>query len=351
MPDDDRRNRILVGTASWTDKSLLSSGWYPEGVSSPAERLAFYAARFPLVEVDATYYHPPAVRTVEAWRDRTPPDFTFNIKAFSLLTQHPTRTQNLYKDLREKLGSSRPTVYLRDVGQEIADQVWERFAATLLPLQEAGKLGAVLFQFPPWFTPGKDSREYILDCVRRCRPMRVCVEFRNSGWMTERNRDETLGFLASHGIPYVSVDMPQGHYSSIPPVMATTADLAVVRFHGHSDKWTSKNIEERFAYLYSEEELRKWAVEIGDLATRARTVHVLMNNCCADNSQRNAARLTTLLAELHAPVFQRQPESRQLPLPGLAPTSDPRFGRFADPGDHRSLTSKRGEPPLRRLTP
>ncbi|WP_214414506.1 DUF72 domain-containing protein [Sphaerisporangium fuscum] len=301
MPHDDHRGRVLVGTASWTDKSLLTSGWYPGYASTPALRLTYYASRFPLVEVDSTYYHPPSLRTVEAWRDRTPPDFVFNIKAFSLLTRHPARVQSLYKDLRDKLATWRESVYLRDVGDEIAEEVWRRFVTTLLPLHEAGKLGVVLFQFPPWFPPGERSRQYILECVRRCRPMRACVEFRNAAWMSEERREETLDFLASHHIPYVIVDMPQGHPSSVPPVTAVTADLAVVRFHGHSEKWTSKNIEERFAYLYSEEELRKWAVEIAGLAGQADTVHVLMNNCCADNAQRNAAQLAALLPDHAVP--------------------------------------------------
>ena len=83
---------ILIGTASWTDKSLLGSGWYPKGADSAEERLRFYASRFPLVEVDSTYYFPPSEKNSELWAERTPPDFTFNIKMFSLLTQHPTKT-------------------------------------------------------------------------------------------------------------------------------------------------------------------------------------------------------------------------------------------------------------------
>ncbi|MER5421367.1 DUF72 domain-containing protein [Streptosporangium roseum] len=296
--------RILVGTASWTDRSLLDSGWYPDDVSTPAARLAYYASRFPIVEVDATYYHPPAQRTVEAWRDRTPRDFTFNIKAFSLLTNHPTRPESLYKDLRDRLGTPKRTVYLRDVGTEIAEEVWQRFLSALRPLHEAGKLGVVLFQFPPWFPIGQANRRYILECARRCGPMRVCVEFRNHSWMAEESRAETLGFLASHDIPYVCVDMPQGHPSSIPPILAATSDLAVVRLHGHSDRWTSKKIEERFAYLYSEAELRRWAVRIRELAGRASTTHVLLNNCCGDNSQRNAERLAVLLG---GPEAERPP--------------------------------------------
>src|SRR5215471_6191651 len=95
--------RPLVGTASWTDKTLLASGWYPDSADTPERRLSYYATQFPLVEVDSTYYAPPAQRTVELWRDRTPTRFTFNIKAFSLLTNHPTRPTALYADLREQI--------------------------------------------------------------------------------------------------------------------------------------------------------------------------------------------------------------------------------------------------------
>ncbi|MEU8201219.1 DUF72 domain-containing protein [Streptosporangium sp. NPDC049046] len=290
--------RICVGTASWTHRSLLESGWYPEDASTPAKRLAYYATRFPVVEVDATYYHPPSRSTVEAWRDRTPAGFTFDIKAFSMLTGHPTRPASLYKDLRESLGAPQGrNLYPKDVPPEILDEVWRRFLDALGPLHEAGKLGAVLFQFPPWFPIGEGNRRHILECARRCAPMRVSVEFRDRTWMSEENREDTLAFLAGHDLAYVGVDMPQGHASSVPPVLAATSDLAVVRMHGHSDKWTSKNVDERFAYLYSEEELARWAARVKKLAEGAEITHVLFNNCCADNSQRNAARFRALVGE------------------------------------------------------
>ncbi|GAA3075649.1 DUF72 domain-containing protein [Streptosporangium carneum] len=292
---DDGAGRILVGTASWTDRSLLESGWYPEEASTPAARLAYYASRFPIVEVDATYYHPPSERTAQAWRDRTPEGFVFNVKAFSLLTNHPTPSRSLYKDLRERLGGPERTVYLGDVGPEMAEEVWRRFLGALRPLHEAGKLGVILLQFPPWFPAGERGRRHILECARRCAPMRVCVEFRNRTWMEPDERGRTWNFLASHDIPYVCVDMPQGHPSSIPPVLAVTSDLAVVRLHGHSERWTSKKIEERFAYRYSETELERWAAGIRVLAGHAKTVHVITNNCCGDNSQRDAARLAALV--------------------------------------------------------
>ena len=110
----------------------------------------------------------------------------------------------------------------------------------LAPLHEAGKLGAILLQFPQWFPGGKTNRQYILECAERCKPYRVSVEFRNRSWMDPDRQDQTLDFLRGYGLSYVCVDMPQGFTSSIPPVVAATADLAVVRFHGHNDEgWTA----------------------------------------------------------------------------------------------------------------
>jgi uncharacterized protein YecE (DUF72 family) len=291
---------ISVGTASWTDPTLLASGWYPDGVDSAAERLAYYASRFPLVEVDSTYYTPPNERNSVLWAERTPPGFTFNVKAFSLLTQHPTRPGALYKDLRPDTGKK--NVYLKDLDAGTVDQVWERFLSALGPLHEAGKLGALLFQFPQWFPIGKRNKHYLLEVADRAHPYRVAVEFRNKTWMSEENREETLDFLRSYAIPYVSVDMPQGYPSSVPPVTAATADLAVVRFHGRSDKWTSKDVHERFGYLYSERELADWAPRVKELAERTERTHVLMNNCYADHAQVNGAQLADLLRDAGADV-------------------------------------------------
>jgi uncharacterized protein YecE (DUF72 family) len=284
---------IKVGTASWTDKTLLASGWYPEDADTPERRLEYYASQFPLVEVDSSYYTPPNERNSQLWAQRTPAEFTFNIKAFSLLTQHPTRVSALYKDLRPDTEAK--NVYLKDLDEAVVDQVWERFLGALDPLAEAGRLGCLLFQFPPWFGIAKRNKHYVLECKRRCEPYRMCVEFRNASWMSEENRAETLDFLASYAVPYTVVDMPQGYRSSVPPVPVATADLAVVRFHGHSDKWQSKDIYERFGYLYSEDELREWAPKVEQLAEKASEVHVLLNNCYRDYAQRNARQLADLL--------------------------------------------------------
>ncbi len=200
-------------------------------------------------------------------------------------------------DLRpaaEKTGKER--VYFKDLGPAVADEVWQRFSAALEPLRHAGKLGAILLQFPPWFPISRARKDYIVACAERAAPDRVCVEFRNRTWMTPENQDETLAFLSGHRLAYVCVDMPQGHRDSIPPVLAATSpDLAVVRMHGHSDKWDSRDIHERFGYRYTEAELKEWAPKVAALARDAEQTHVLFNNCYRDNAQVNAQQLAALL--------------------------------------------------------
>jgi uncharacterized protein YecE (DUF72 family) len=289
--------QVRVGTASWTDRTLIESGWYPPEAATPEQRLRYYARQFPLVEVDATYYALPAEQTATSWAERTPAKFTFNVKAFSLFTQHPTRVAALPTDLRpaaEKTGKDR--IYLKDIDPAVTDQAWQRFLAALEPLNQAGKLGAILFQFPMWFPISRTNKDYILACADRAAPRRICIEFRNRTWMTPENQEETLSFLARHQLPYVCVDMPQGYRDSIPPVVAATApDLSVVRMHGHSDKWTSKDIHERFGYHYTERELEEWAPKVRELAQQTETTHVLFNNCYRDYAQTNAQQLAELL--------------------------------------------------------
>jgi uncharacterized protein YecE (DUF72 family) len=289
---------VRVGTASWTDRTLLASGWYPPEAHTPEQRLRFYARQFPLVEVDSTYYALPGRQAAVMWAERTPAGFTFNVKAFSLFTQHPTRVAALPPDLRPAVQESgKDRVYLKDVDPAVTDEAWDRFLAALDPLAQAGKLGAILLQFPPWFPISRAHKDYIVACAQRVAPRQVCVEFRNRTWMTDDNQPETLGFLADHRLPYVCVDMPQGYKDSIPPVLAATADLAVIRLHGHSAQWDSSDIHQRFGYRYTDQELAGWAPKIGALAEDADDTHVLFNNCYRDYAQTNAGQLAALLGK------------------------------------------------------
>lgn len=294
--------RILVGTCSWTDKSLIDCRcFYPPEAKTPEQRLRFYASRFPIVEVDSTFYGFPSEQNAALWVERTPPEFTFDIKAFRLFTHHPTPPQGLPKDLREELGggAQRSNLYYRDVPTEVRDEAWRRFAEALLPLDSAGKLGVVLFQFPPWFLPGSQSKEYILEARERLQQYRIAVEFRNSRWFGEKGERRTLDFLRDNSLPLVCVDEPQGFPSSVPPVAELTSpEVGLVRFHGrNAEMWEKRGatVSERFDYLYTEEELAEWVSPVHRLAEGAKEVHVLMNNCVRDKAVVNAAQIRLML--------------------------------------------------------
>jgi uncharacterized protein YecE (DUF72 family) len=294
---------ILIGTSSWTDPTLVKEAdFYPKGAKTAEARLKFYASKFPLVEVDSTYYFPPSERNAVLWIERTPAHFTFNIKAYSLLTNHPTKPASLYKEVRDELPKElqdKRNLYRENLSDDAVEQVWQRFHDALMPLHSAGKLGGVLFQFPQWFTISKKSKAYIEEAADRLKDFRVAVEFRSDTWMSERNREESLAFLEQRNLPYVCVDMPQGFRSSIPPIAAATADdLAMVRFHGRNEKaWETKSetASVRFRYDYPKEELQEWVPRIRELAKETRETHVLMNNCYRDFAVRNARELGDML--------------------------------------------------------
>ena len=294
---------VLVGTASWTDKTLLESGrFYPPEARTAEARLHYYASRFPLVEVDSTYYALPAERTAELWAQRAPPGFVFDVKAFRLFTGHPAQPSALPADLRKALRAEADAkLYYRDLGEEIRRELWLRFRSALEPLRRAGKLGAVLLQFAPWFVFGKGSFAHLAQCAEHLEGLRVAVEFRNKSWFGEKTRERSLVLEREHGLAHVVVDEPQGFPSSVPQVWEVTSpDLAILRLHGRNrETWARKGLAsaaERFNYLYSASELRALAAPVETLSSRARQVHVLFNNCYRDNAQRNAAQFRSLLS-------------------------------------------------------
>jgi len=294
--------RILAGTCSWADKTLVDCGrFYPPALKTPEERLRFYARQFPLVEVDSSYYGLPAERNAALWVERTPAEFMFDVKAFRLLTQHPTPPSALPKDLRESLPKAlqeKKNLYPKDLPSELTAEVWKRFESALLPLDSAGKLGVIVFQFPPWFLPGRESSAYLVEAKERLPQYRVAIEFRNGRWLSDRNAGRTIELLRAHDMPLVCVDEPQGFENSVPPLAEAMSDIALVRFHGRNTAtWAKRGISpaERFDWLYSEGELKEWLPRIDRLAAETKEVHLLMNNCREDKAIAGARQLALLL--------------------------------------------------------
>lgn len=310
--------------------------FYPRGVSSAEERLAYYASTFPMVEIDTTYYALPAAPVAEGWMKRTPPGFRFDAKANALMTGQPSEPARLPPALRSMLSPelrAKPRLYAKDLPSEVLDLVWQTFISGLEPLWANGKLGSVILQYPRWFLPGSESRDTILEAKQRLAPLRCAVELRNAAWFDARAQDRTMHFFADHAIPFVMTDGPQGLSSSVPPLaFVTSPDLAVIRFHGRRVKtWEAKGIPvvERFRYLYTRDELADWLPKVHSIAEHSREVHLLMNNCYANYGSTNAREMAAML----------KGEQTRLPATVPGPAGG---GQAAGPAGSNDLPDVRG---------
>jgi len=301
---------VVVGTCSWTDKTMIER-WYPSGVSSAEARLRYYAERFDTVEVDSSFYGLPKVEYAENWARRTPDGFTFHVKAYGLMTGHEVDERSLHPELRDEFAytvTNRGRV--RDPDQRMLERTYELFLETVAPLVEAGKMGGVLMQYPPWFT-AKDAAqrhanlERIAYDAEMLQPLPVFVEFRHSSWVDNAHLKPTMAFLAEHGLSFVSVDAPQIPGSPImPPVSAATAPLGYVRFHGRNrGTWHARTASaaDRFDYLYEPAELEEWSKPIHQLAQDTERTFVMFNNCKYDYAPTNARQMAEILADVVSP--------------------------------------------------
>lgn len=261
--------RIFVGACSWSDHK----GFYPDGLPSN-QQIAYYAQRFSIVEINSTYYRLMPARNFALWAERTPPGFVFDVKAYQQLTFH-------------------------DRDHPPTDAAHQQFGASVQPLRDAGKLGALHLQFPPWFTSSAANLEYLLSLRALYPDDPLSVEFRHQSWYAETSYPGTVEALRGASIGLTVVDEPQVGSGSAPTVLeVTNPALVIVRLHGRNAKtWYGRfaSAAERFNYLYSEHELHEWVANIAALAAVGPAVHVLFNNNYQDYALVNARQLRMLL--------------------------------------------------------
>jgi uncharacterized protein YecE (DUF72 family) len=288
--------QILVGTASWTDHEPFYPAEYNKAAMK-SQRISFYAHYFPMVEVDSTFYAMQSARNFQLWAERTPENFVFDVKAYGELTWHH----------RDETGAANPP----------SADTFAKFSEMLEPLRQAGKMGAILFQFPPWFKDIEENREYI-GSLRDFLPHdTLTIEFRNRSWLEGRALHETEALLKDHQLAYTIVDEPQLGSGSVPPVvLVTDPHFSMFRFHGRNARmWYGRNLNSsrnRFDYLYTIEELAPWAEKIEKVAAEltGSQVHAITNN--------NA---TTKVSPTRGTDAQRLPEG----TPELPGVTWPRF--------------------------
>jgi len=289
--------QLAVGTCNWSDHQ----GFYPRGLPA-AGRLAYYARFFPLVEIDSSYYAIPEPGRTRAWAQQTPADFRFNIKAYRALTYHQ----------REGGVAREPTA---------AEE--ERFLAALGPLRESGKLRAVHYQFPSWFTASPLNRDRLARLRERHREDLVVVEFRHRSWAEPEGLPQLLELLSEARLCLCTVDEPQLGSGSFPTLLDVTDQrLVVVRFHGRNRQtWYRGGASsgDRFDYLYSEAELRAWVDPIRKLAEEVAEVQLLFNNNRANYAVINGLQMAHLLGLDYPPLPGAVPDEPQLPYPKPPP--------------------------------
>jgi uncharacterized protein YecE (DUF72 family) len=270
---------VRVGVCSWADEGMTKH-WYPRGVRSAAERLAYYADHFDVVEADSPFYRLPTPEVAASWAERTPPGFVFHVKASAEMTGH------------------------RESEREPA---FREFRDALAPLERSGKLRGVLLQYHPRVKKSPEALAELVAARDLLDPLVPLVEFRHRSWLEEAERADTLSFLEQNGLAYVSVDAPRTRASNVvPPIAAATHRVAYVRFHGRN--WRTWNIRgartsgERFDWLYREEELGEWVEPLASLAERAEEVYAMFNNNRHDYAPQGAQMLRRLLDAAGVPA-------------------------------------------------
>jgi uncharacterized protein YecE (DUF72 family) len=253
---------IKIGTSGFSYDDWIGPV-YPEGLPA-SDQLGFYAREFTTVEINATFYRIPGVRTVEGWIRKTPPEFLFSVKAYRGLTH------------------------------ERENPDYAPFVNSLRPLVESGRLGCVLAQFPHSFHPSATNRSFLHGLRNGLNGFPVAVEFRDAGWVTQA----TLGLLRQLDFGFCCVDEPRLP-GLMPPVAVTSGPVAYARFHGrNSAKWYDhKEAWERYDYTYSLKELREWIPRLRQLDARAPLTLVYFNNHFAGQAVRGARLLGELLFE------------------------------------------------------
>ena len=296
------RAKILVGTASWSDPGFVER-WYPKGMAA-GERLQWYAQHFEMVEVNSTFYSVPEPRLVERWRANTPDSFIFDVKLHQLLSRHSTDAKLLPAELqRQAQIDARGKVKLTP---KLAEALIAIFLRSMSIMHDARKLGVLLLQLSPVFSPRKHRLEELESLIDILRDYRLAIEFRNRDWVVGRQLSSTIDFLKQRRVSFVNVDAPPAkHFAIVPSELneITNPHTAYLRLHGrNADAYLKgKTVAARFNYDYSQDEIAEVAERARKLGAKADEVHVVFNNNNLDYAPRAATRLRAALGQTVAP--------------------------------------------------
>ncbi len=309
---------LRVGTSGWSypgGRGTWNGVFYPAKEARPRgfDELEFYARWFDVVEVNSTFYGQPRAAVTAKWADRTPAGFEFAVKLFQKFT-HPAM-------FLEALATSAPGADAAAVaGAGVVRQAdVDEFRAGVEPLASAGKLGALLVQFPPSFTATPEGVDYLGWLLRTFAAYGPAVELRHKSW-SDQGRD-TAALLDAYGAAWVLIDEPKFRFSirqhwDAPGEPAGTP-LAYLRFHGRNaaEWWRHAAAEDRYNYLYSPQELAPLAAATVSLAAQVKKTYAFFNNHFSAQGVANAVQLRR---QLQQPVPEPLPPALVAKFPWLA---------------------------------
>lgn len=303
--------KILTGTASWLDPGFVAH-WYPPDLPAK-DRLRWYADHFNLVEVNSTFYRVPDPPVVRAWCEQTPPRFVFNVKLHRFLSRHSTGPELLPRQMRSKAVLKGKRV---EVTPGLEKAVAKMFLKGIAPFKAAGKLGALLLQLSPGFSPRHNRLNELDGLLELLAGHRLAFELRNRGWVAPEHLAETERFFKRNGIAFVMVDAPEDpHFTIMANIdLVTTRQLAYLRAHGRNAPAyiRKRTVAGRFDYDYTEEELKQIAERAAQAAEEAHEVHVIYNNNKADYAPRAAALFQKLVHDNYPATVPQELEHREL---------------------------------------
>ena len=270
---------LRIGTSGWnypSGKGTWNGIFYPSsrGRAKGFDELAFYAEHFNTVEVNSTFYGQPRVDVCRAWVERTPPGFEFSVKLYRKFT-HP------------KMAEHEPA--------NVFDL--DDFKRGIDPLASAGKLGALLAQFPPSFKSDAASLEYLQWLLTAFAGYSLAVELRHSSWSDRFG--ETLTLLNAHGAAFVQIDEPKFRLSIKQNQLPNIQGVYYMRLHGRNAAqwWTHEKSEDRYNYLYSAAEAGEFAETIASVRHIVKKAYLYSNNHFSAKSVANAAMIKKQLGE------------------------------------------------------
>jgi uncharacterized protein YecE (DUF72 family) len=293
MKDGHNVGEIRIGTSGWsypTGPGAWDGIFYPaKGRGRHIDDLAYYAEHFDTVEVNSSFYRLPDPAAVLKWARRTPPGFDFSLKLNQKFT-HQAMYQRATSPGRSGDGSATaiPTATRVDV---------DAFLRAVDPLASAGKLGALLIQFPPSFRNTEDGCEYLVWLMRSFAQYPIAVELRHRSW-SDREA-QVVSLLNEHGAAWTQIDEPKFQFSIRQTHLPNLSRLYYMRLHGRNAAqwWTHDHPDDRYNYLYSPGELDGFAETVAKVRRLVQRTYVYMNNHFAGKAVANAAMLRHRLGQ------------------------------------------------------